>query len=176
MDNYVQNKYQGNTPTLSVCVSVEYFLLHLLYLCLLYVTPVYRSGLNAVCERLISVLTRRQKACICGDPNHTLLGDNVTEQTEAVCLYRPAAEPNKVVTCIYHLYYSIPNERMKNFNRRSSHGHHDSKHCELAQHALTWVACNHSHNYINTVTNTWPVRSAGSAITFQCMLGLFVSP
>ena len=43
---------------------------------------------------------------------------------------------------------------MKNFNRRSSHGHHGSKRHELAPHALTWIAHIHSHTYMNTVTTT----------------------
>ena len=44
---------------------------------------------------------------------------------------------------------------MKNYNRRSSHGHHGSKRRELAQHAhSTWIAHMHSHTYINTVTTT----------------------
>ena len=43
---------------------------------------------------------------------------------------------------------------MKNFNRHSSHGDHGSKHGELAQHALTWIARIHSHTYINTVSTT----------------------
>ena len=39
---------------------------------------------------------------------------------------------------------------MKNFNGRSSHGHHGSKLRELVQHAhSTWIARIHSHTYIN---------------------------
>ena len=62
---------------------------------------------------------------------------------------------------------------MKNFNRCDSHGHHGSKHRELAQRTLTWISRIHSHtySYINTVTSTWYL-----AVIFQCMLVLFVFP
>ena len=43
---------------------------------------------------------------------------------------------------------------MKNFLRRSSHGHNESMRRELAHHAqlITWVARIHSRTFINTVT------------------------
>ena len=57
-----------------------------------------------------------------------------------------------------------------NFNRRDSHGHRGSKPRELAQHphsrgshAVTHTLHQHSYNHV--------VRSSGSAIIFQCMLG-----
>ena len=55
---------------------------------------------------------------------------------------------------------------MKNFNKRSSHVDHGSKHRELAQHAH--LRGPHAFTltlYINTVITTFIVRSASSAIT-----------
>ena len=49
-------------------------------------------------------------------------------------------------------------KNLKYFNRRSSpHGHHGSKHRELAQHAhsLGLRAFTHAQFYINTVATTW---------------------
>ena len=54
---------------------------------------------------------------------------------------------------------------MKNFNRCNSHGHHGSKHRELAQHAHSRGSQAFTHTLdINTVTTT-VVQSASSAIT-----------
>ena len=63
---------------------------------------------------------------------------------------------------------------MKNFNRRNSHGHHDSKRCELAQHAHTWITCIHSH-FTSTRYNH-VVRNASSAINFSVRAGSFRVP
>ena len=67
----------------------------------------------------------------------------------------------------YHKSYIYVD--MKNFNRRNSHGHHDSKRRELAQHAHSHGSHAFTHTFYNHV-----VRSVGSAIIFQCVLGLFM--
>ena len=59
---------------------------------------------------------------------------------------------------------------MKNFNRRDCHGHHGSKRRELARHAHS----HGSHAFTHILYTNHVVRSASSAIIFQCMLGLFV--
>ena len=54
---------------------------------------------------------------------------------------------------------------MKNFNRRSSYGHHDSKLRELAQYIHTHRDCTHSHTHLHQHSYNHEVQSASSAIT-----------
>ena len=55
---------------------------------------------------------------------------------------------------------------MKNFNRRSFHGHHGSKRRELAQHAHTHVDRTHSLTQLHQHSYIHVERSASSAITY----------
>ena len=54
---------------------------------------------------------------------------------------------------------------MKNFNRRSSHGHYGSKRCELAQHTDTHMDYTHSLTQLHQHSYNHNMRSASSTVT-----------
>ena len=54
---------------------------------------------------------------------------------------------------------------MKNFNSRSSRGHHGSKRRELTQHTHTHVDRTHSLTHLHQDSYNHAVRNASSAIT-----------
>ena len=66
---------------------------------------------------------------------------------------------------------------MKNFNRRSSHGHQGSKRRELAQHAtLTWVARIHSHTLHQHSYNDHGCGKCQLSYYFSVHAGFFLVP
>ena len=54
---------------------------------------------------------------------------------------------------------------IKNFNMFSSHGHHGSKRCTLAQHTHTQVDRTHSFTHLHQHSYNYVVRNTSSAIT-----------
>ena len=152
-------------------INIVYMYLSWYFMMLICFHDVWQSGKLQVFD----VGSKTMTACIDAH-NDTIWSltiapkDKVSWSLQVGGQVKPSSPDHQGHSCHCYLFMI-----MKNFNRHNFHGHHGSKLSELVQHTLTWIARIHSHT-LHQHSYNHVVRSASSAIIFQCMLGLFMFP